>query len=60
MAKPFNGVINIDIADSVPDWGPYTQPIAPDGTQSGLCVGFSAMEPFVDLAMEAKAAFARD
>ena len=51
MAKPFKGVINIDITDSVPDWGPYTQPIAPEGTPSVLYivlddVGFSAMEPF--------------
>jgi arylsulfatase len=51
MAKPFNGVINIDIQDSVPDWGPYTQPIAPEGTPNVLYivlddVGFSAMEPY--------------
>jgi arylsulfatase len=51
MAKPFKGVINIDIKDSVPDWEPYTQPIAPEGTPSLLYivlddVGFSAMEPF--------------
>ncbi len=35
----------------MPDWGPYTQPIAPEGTPSVLFivlddVGFSAMEPF--------------
>ena len=51
MAKPFKGVINVDVTESVPDWGPYTQPIAPDGTPSVLYivlddVGFSAMEPF--------------
>ena len=23
MAKPFNGVINLDVRDSVADWGPY-------------------------------------
>ncbi len=51
MAKPFKGVINIDITDSVPDWEPYTQPIAPEGTPNVLYivlddVGFSAMEPF--------------
>ncbi len=28
MAKPFRGVINVDVTKSVPDWGPYTQPIA--------------------------------
>jgi arylsulfatase len=51
MAKPFKGVINIDIKDSVPDWGPYTQPIAPEGTPNVLYivlddVGYSAMQPF--------------
>jgi arylsulfatase len=51
MTKPFRGVINVDITDSVPDWGPYTQPIAPEGTPNVLYivlddVGYSAMEPF--------------
>jgi arylsulfatase len=51
MAQPFKGVINVDVTESVPDWGPYTQPIAPEGTPSVLYivlddVGFSAMEPF--------------
>ena len=31
MAKRFGGTINIDIKDSVPDWEPYTQPIAAGG-----------------------------
>jgi arylsulfatase len=51
VAKPFKGVINVDIRDSVPDWEPYTQPIAPEGAPNVLYivlddVGFSAMEPF--------------
>jgi len=51
MAKPFNGVVNVDVTESVPDWEPYTQPIAPEGTPNVLYivlddVGFSAMEPF--------------
>ncbi|MFF0345322.1 arylsulfatase [Kribbella sp. NPDC004875] len=51
MSKPFRGKIDIDIKDSVPDWGPYTQPIAPAGAPNVLYVvlddvGFSAMEPF--------------
>ena len=51
MAKRFEGVINTDIRDSVPDWGPYTQPIAPEGAPNVLYivlddVGYSAMEPF--------------
>jgi arylsulfatase len=51
MAKPFRGVINVDVNDSVPDWGTYTQPIAPEGTPNFLYivlddVGYSAMKPF--------------
>ena len=51
MAKPFKGIVNVDVTESVPDWEPYTQPIAPEGTPSVLYivlddVGFSAMEPF--------------
>lgn len=51
MAKPFKGTINIDIRDSVPDWEPYTQPKAPEGSPNVLFivwddVGFGAMEPF--------------
>jgi arylsulfatase A-like enzyme len=51
MAKPFRGVINVDVTQSVPDWEPYTQPIAPDGTPSVLYitlddVGYSAMGAF--------------
>lgn len=50
MAAPFRGVINVDITQSAPDWGPYTQPIAPEGTPSVLYivlndVGHSAMGP---------------
>ncbi len=51
MTVPFKGTINIDIRDSVPDWGPYEQPAAPEGAPSVLYVvlddvGYSAMEPF--------------
>ena len=50
MSKPFDGVVNIDIKESVPDWGPYTQP-APAGAPNVLYVvlddvGFAAMEPY--------------
>jgi arylsulfatase A-like enzyme len=49
--KTFKGVINMDIRDSVPDWEPYGQPIAPEGAPNVLYivlddVGFSAMEPW--------------
>ena len=51
MAKTFRGVINLDVRDSVPDWEPYLQPVAPEGAPSVLYivlddVGFSAMEPW--------------
>ena len=51
MSRPFQGVINIDIRDSVPDWAPYMQPAAPEGAPSVVYIvlddtGFSAMEPW--------------
>ena len=51
MAKPFKGVINLDIRDSVPDWEPYEQPTAPEGAPNVLFVvwddtGFGALSPF--------------
>jgi arylsulfatase A-like enzyme len=51
VSTPFRGVVNIDIKDSTPDWGPYTQPSAPDGAPNIVYVvlddvGFSAMEPY--------------
>ena len=51
MTKPFQGIVNVDIKDSTPDWEPYTQPIAPEGAPNVLYivlddVGFSAMEPY--------------
>ena len=51
MSKPFNGVINLDIRDSVPDWEPYVQPKAPEGAPNVLLVmwddtGIGALSPF--------------
>jgi arylsulfatase A-like enzyme len=51
MTRPFQGTINIDDRDSVPDWAPYMQPVAPEGAPNVLYivlddVGFSAMEPW--------------
>ena len=48
MTKPFTGTINMDIRDSVPDWGPYEQPRAPEDAPNVLYVvlddvGFGAM-----------------
>ncbi len=49
MAKEFNGVINLDARDSVPDWEPYLQPQAPEGAPNVLMiiwddVGYGAMD----------------
>jgi arylsulfatase len=51
MTAPFNGIINLDVRDSVPDWSPYEQPKAPDGAPNVLFVvwddtGYGALEPF--------------
>ena len=51
MAKPFKGVINLDVRDSIPDWEPYAQPKAPEGSPNVLFLvwddtGFGALEPF--------------
>lgn len=49
--KEFNGVINLDVRDSVADWGPYTAPAAPEGAPNILFVlyddtGLAAWSPF--------------
>lgn len=36
--KEFNGVINLDVRDSVPDWSPYELPTAKDGAPNVLVV----------------------
>ncbi len=51
MSKEFKGVITLDDRDSIPDWEPYLQPVAPEGAPNVLYivlddVGFSAMEPW--------------
>ena len=48
MKRAFQGVVNMDIRDSVPDWAPYEQPKAKSGTPNIVYVvlddvGFSAM-----------------
>ena len=50
-SKPFKGVINLDVRDSVPDWEPYEQPKAPAGAPNVIFIvwddtGFGALEPF--------------
>jgi arylsulfatase A-like enzyme len=48
MGKPFKGIINVDIRDSVPDWAPFEPEKAPEGAPSVVYivlddVGFSAL-----------------
>ena len=51
MSKRFEGVINLDIRDSTPDWAPYVQPEAPEGAPNVLFIvwddtGIGALAPF--------------
>lgn len=51
MTKQFNGTIALDIRDSVPDWEPYAEPKAPEGSPNILYLviddtGFGAWEMF--------------
>ena len=51
MSKEFNGVVNVDIRDSTPDWEPFLQPQAPEGAPNVLMivwddVGYGAMDMF--------------
>jgi arylsulfatase A-like enzyme len=51
MPKPFRGVVDVDIRDSVPDWEPFLQPKAPEGAPNVLMivwddVGYGAMDVF--------------
>src|SRR2546421_10105938 len=51
VSKSFQGVINVDIRDSVPDWAPFEAPKAPEGAPSVLYivlddVGFSVLSGY--------------
>jgi arylsulfatase A-like enzyme len=51
VAKAFDGVVNLDITKSTPDWGPMPSRSLPDGSPNIVYivlddVGFSAMQPF--------------
>jgi len=51
VGKRFNGVINLDVRDSVADWGPFMAPEAPEGAPNVLIVlyddtGLAAWSPF--------------
>lgn len=48
MAETFRGLVNLDIRDSVPDWSPFQQSQAPQGSPNVLYVvlddvGFGAL-----------------
>ncbi len=51
MPKRFAGKIAVDIRDSVPDWGPYLAPEAPEGAPNVLIIawddlGYATMDSF--------------
>jgi arylsulfatase A-like enzyme len=51
MAVPFRGVIDLDVRDSKPDWGPYLPPTAPEGSPNVLFIviddtGIAAWDTF--------------
>ncbi len=51
MTKPFNGTINVDVRDSVPDWEPFLPPQAEENAPNVLYivwddVGYGALSPF--------------
>ena len=51
MARPFNGVINLDVRDSVADWDAFTADQAPEGAPNVLVVlyddtGCAAWSPY--------------
>src|SRR5262249_27640934 len=51
MSRPFNGVINLDVRDSKPDWTPYELKKAPAGAPNILIVlyddtGLAAWSPY--------------
>jgi len=49
MTQRFKGVVNVDIRDSEPDWGPFEAPTAPEGSPNVVYivlddVGYSALD----------------
>ena len=51
MAKPFKGVINLDVRESTPDWEPYAPPVAAEGSPNVLYIilddtGIAAWDTF--------------
>jgi arylsulfatase A-like enzyme len=51
MTKPWKGKVALDIRDSIPDWEPFIQPVAPEGSPNILYivwddVGYGTMDTF--------------
>jgi hypothetical protein len=51
MSRPFQGVINTDVRESIPDWEAFAAPKAPEGAPNVLIVlyddtGLAAWSPF--------------
>lgn len=51
MATKFNGIVNLDVRDSVPDWTPFREAPAPEGAPNVLLVlyddtGMAAWSPY--------------
>jgi hypothetical protein len=38
MPQPFKGIVNMDVRDSKPDWEPYEQSKASEGTPNVLYI----------------------
>ena len=38
MTKPWKGKIAVDIRDATPDWEPFIQPMAPEGSPNVLMI----------------------
>ena len=56
VAKPFKGVVNIDVRDSIPDWTPFRETPAPEGAPNVLLVlyddtGMAAWPPLPSITM---------
>jgi len=60
MAAKFNGVINLDVRDSVADWDAFVPLKAPAGAPTMLVVVFDVADAHVDIDAHLAAALARD
>jgi hypothetical protein len=54
MSKPFKGILDLDLRDRIPVWGPFLLPKAKDGSPSALFIvlgdsGIAAHDTFGSL-----------